>query len=205
MTEPTRDARSERKVFWSSVGASVVASIIVIILIQPLLSSFWTFLSSTGSDYLARLVDQMYKNAALGNRNWVVAVSAIVLLYVPFVNVIVLAVVRPLLRKMIARRDDDRKSQSIIQAIGALIVLTVLGLSVATPLASFIYTDLQLNASFEQRLHALAPHITDQQVKVLKADWALMTSKSDYLKIKDTMDLLASKANVKLPALLLSD
>lgn len=205
MPESTRDNQSERKLFWSSVAASVVASVIVIALIHPLLSSTWNFLSSTGSELLAGFVDRLYRNAALGNRNWVIALFALALLYVPFANVIVLAVTRPLFRKLFASTGPDGKHRSPVVILTTLIATTAFGMVLATVPASYIYADLQLNASFDQRLNALAPHLSDQQIKELKASWAMMTSKADYLKIREKMDVLADQANIKIPDPLLRD
>ena len=58
----------------------------------------------------------------------------------------------------------------------------------------------QLNTSFNQRVAALAPRITDQQVKELRARWALMEKRSDYLSIVADMDKLAKETGSKLPS-----
>lgn len=205
MSNPTNDDSSERKLFRSSVIASVVASVIVIVLIQPFLLLLWGFLSSTGNDFLGWFVDRLYQNAALGNRNWIIALFAIIVLYVPFTNVIVLAIARPLIRRASAQKKQDEKQGSLVGRTTTLIATSATGLVCATIIASYIYVDLQLNASFDQRLCALAPHLTDQQEEQLKASWAMMISKADYLKIKENMELYASQANVKLPDPLLTD
>lgn len=205
MQAPESENQSERKIFWWNVVASVVASIIVIALIQPLLTLFWDFLSSTGSALLNRFVDKLYKGAALGNRNWVIAILAIALLYVPFTNALVVAAVRPLIKKKLQNKAGDSKTRSKTVLLATLVAVSIIGIVLATIPAAFIYTDLQLNSSFNQRLQVLAPHLTDQQVKVLKASWASMTSKSDYLKIKNEMNRLADEAKIALPRPLLQD
>lgn len=197
--------QSERKIFWWNVVASVVASIVVIALIQPLLTLFWDFLSSTGNGLLNRFVDRLYGNAALGNRNWVIAALAILLLYLPFTNALVSAVARPLIKKRIQRMEGESKQKTLTALIASVVGLSIVGIIFTTPFAVYIYTDLQLNASFNQRLQVLSPHLSDQQTKTLLASWASMTSKSDYLKIKAEMDQLAAREKVTLPRPLLQD
>lgn len=207
MQPPEAETRnqSERKIFWWNVVASVVASIVVIALIQPLLTLFWDFLSSTGNAMLNRFVDRLYENAALGNRNWVIAAIAILLLYLPFTNALVVAVTRPLIKRIVQRKAEESKQKALAVLVTSLVGLSVIGLIIATPPAAYIYTDLQLNASFNQRLLVLTPHLSDKQVKDLLASWASMKSKSDYLKIRHEMDQLASQAKVTLPSPLLQD
>lgn len=197
--------QSERKIFWWNVVASVVASIVVIALIQPLLTLFWDFLSSTGNAVLNGFVDRLYENAALGNRNWVIAGFAILLLYLPFSNALVVGIARPFITKVVQRKDRESRHKTVALLVTSLVGLSVFGLIIATPAAAYIYTDLQLNASFNQRLLVLTPHLSDQQVKALLASWASMSSKNDYLKIKHEMDQLASQAKVRLPNPLLQD
>jgi hypothetical protein len=199
------ESQSDRKIFWWNVVASVVASIVFIALVQPLLTLLWDYLSSTGSAMLNVFVDHLYAHAAIGDRNWVVALLAIVFLYMPYVLVLSNAVNRPLAKKLAFPKGADSKPRSVGILIAAPIVASALGIAFATLPAAYIYTDIQLNASFNQRLQVLRPHIFDQQANAIKASWALMTSKSDYIKIKDEMDHLAAQAKIALPRPLLRD
>lgn len=115
-----------------------------------------------------------------------------------------LAITQPIIKKIAAARRNDAPL-SPVKFFAGVAVLLVIGLGSATFIASYIYADLQLNASFEQRLQVLAPHVTEKEVKELRASWALMTTKAHYLSIKSKMELLASQANIQLPAVLLRD
>jgi hypothetical protein len=59
-------------------------------------------------------------------------------------------------------------------------------------------SDLQLNASFNQRMAVLAPEITDLEAKRLRARWASMRSREDYLAITAGMDAVANQKGIKL-------
>jgi hypothetical protein len=61
------------------------------------------------------------------------------------------------------------------------------------------YTDLQLNTSFNQRMNALGPYATENEIRVLKSKWALMKTRTDFLKINERMDSSAKKSKITLP------
>jgi len=67
----------------------------------------------------------------------------------------------------------------------------------------FVYYDLQLNTSFKQRITVLSPHISEQQEKELRAQWASMKSRKDYENINRALEDAAKNKEVKLPKLLL--
>jgi hypothetical protein len=66
-------------------------------------------------------------------------------------------------------------------------------------LAAGMFVDLQLNTSFNQRLTVLAAVVPDETVKSLRADWAQMTSRKDYLALNTRIEQLASEKAVSLP------
>mgnify|MGYP003381899286 CR=1 FL=1 len=143
----------------------------------------------------------MYENASLGSRNWVVAVAATIFLFLP----INLLVVR-LYFKLVKRRHTqaDAKPRRLPEWLGAALALLFMVVSATVP-SAYIFTDLQLNASFDQRLTVLAPHITDQQVKELRAQWALMKSRDHHRAIQGQMQAYAAKASIHLPEPLLAE
>jgi hypothetical protein len=199
--ESSQTSSSERRVFLWNVIASVVASVVVIAFVQPFLSLVWDWLIGAGGAFIIRLVDMMYENASLGNRNWVVAVAASIFLFLP----INLLVVR-LYFKLVKRRytQAEPKPRRLPEWLGAALALLFMVVSATVP-SAYIFTDLQLNASFDQRLTVLAPHISDQQVKELRAQWALMKSRDHHRSIQGQMQAYADKAGIHLPEPLLAE
>ena len=203
--EPESDSdqsrKNDRRMFLWNVVASVVASVLVIAFVQPFLSLFWDALTGTGSSLLNGLVDRMYQNASLGNRNWVAAVAATIALFLP-INLIIVRIYF----KMRLRRRTQRipKPSKVPYWLNAAIALVLMLISATIP-AAYVFTDLQLNASFDQRLTVLAPHITDMQAKQLRARWAQMKSRADHRSIRTEMEGYASVANIRLPEPLLSE
>ncbi|MEI8665567.1 hypothetical protein P4S81_12920 [Pseudoalteromonas sp. B28] len=223
MTDQKLEKSISQKTFVASILASIVASIIVIALIQPLLTIFWHYISGTGSEYFNSFVDGFYQNAALGRRNWVISILAIILIYIPFVVTITIVVAKLVARNYLDRISEDKsklvarnyldkisedKSKTVVKRtikklIVFLFILVLAGLFISTLISSYIYTDMQLNTSFDQRLTVLKPHITVLQEEELKASWALMTSKNDYLVLNETMENYAKTYNIVLPRELL--
>lgn len=198
------------KVFLWNVIAGVVASVVVIAFIQPLLTMLWNFLTSTSSTMLNSLVDTIYKNAALGDRNWVAVGVALVILNVPMLAGI-LGLILGLRRKPV---HSDRPhalppmsllTMSMTRRVIAIFLAAVVGPFAILYLSISMFSDLQLNASFNQRMNVLAPHVSDQQLKQLRADWASMVSKADHKQIVIKMEDMASREHIKLPPLLLAD
>jgi hypothetical protein len=66
-----------------------------------------------------------------------------------------------------------------------------------------VFVDLQLNTSFQQRTTVLSPIISDVKFKELRAEWALMKNRNDYLKINKEMDDIAKNNGISLPEPLL--
>jgi len=86
---------------------------------------------------------------------------------------------------------------------GALVVVALflwIGMTFQTLLA---WADLQLNASFTQRLTVLAPKLSAQEHKEFLASWASMTSRRDYVTLNTLLEQTATSRGVKLPKVLL--
>jgi hypothetical protein len=65
------------------------------------------------------------------------------------------------------------------------------------------YVDMQLNASFQQRITILAPCLEIEQEEELKAHWAQMKNKEDFENIQLLMESYADSCSIDLPPNLL--
>jgi len=189
-----------------TVIASIIASVLVIFFVQPVLSLAWKLLLSN----IRFLSDLTYRHAALNMREE----NAFVLLLLVYSSLIGFFLGTSIyayssadaIRKQIAEPRMERFLRAITisslkSKLGAttvlLIVLIAGGVSMTVR-----FRDIQLNASFEQRLAVLAPHVSDQEYKELVAYWAGMQSEEDYRAIVEKMESLAKARGVKLPELL---
>lgn len=194
----------DSRLFWITIGAGILSSVLFTWLLDPFTKWVWLVSVDSTNAWLTAIQDAAYSNAALGKREWV---SALLFIYfatamVAFpVGLLGAHVVERLLIGQFPRFEHAartlRRTYRILEVVVAVLIL----------LTSFnlvrhcfdIYVDLQLNASFSQRLDVLAPHITSQQEKELRASWALMKSRRDYAAINRTIETLASAAAVPLP------
>lgn len=199
------EIQRERKVFLWNVIAGVAASTVFLVFIQPILTSLWDLISSMGGTLLGRFVDGIYEYAARDNRNFVPVLGALMVLYLPLILVFVTWPVVAVSQRLVGQDTEQSSKLKSRRSLAVKLALAFLSVLVGTPAAVCIYTDFQLNTSFEQRVAVLSPHISDSQLKVLRANWAAMDSKDKYLAIKASMERAAIDAKIKLPPSLLGD
>lgn len=177
----------------------VIAAIIVIIFVEPIIRWLWGLIIQFSAVTYDGYIDFIYRNAAFGKRNYVD-----VLLFMSFVSVLLGLLLRGLMlilggsKIRSVYRRIPYKAQTIIIVINVAVLTLVL-----FHYTILFYTDLQLNTSFEQRLTVLAPEISDQDYKEIKALWASMDSRGDFLALNAKMENLAAQNNVEIPRLLL--
>lgn len=177
------------------VIASVIASLLFVVVIQPLLRLVWSLVLSHGSRFLQGYVDSIYLNAALGHRNYV-DVVLLVLVYSASSGLFV-GMATVLTRRVIQPDPQPRKPRRYHLVLFWFMVLMF-------HLAAFysgvrIYADMQLNTSFQQRIRVLAPRLSDLQMKELEAAWASMQTRVDFLAIQMGMEQIAEQNNIVLP------
>ena len=184
-----------------SIIASIIASVLVIIFVKPIMNLIWGFMSWIGVNVYEGYIDTIYSNAALGQRDWV-SVTIFSFIVALLLGVITGAVTMVVLRERILKIKKKQHKNAIISK-SLHIIFGLAFLIALLLLLTSVYTDLQLNTSFQQRLTVLAPKISDQQYKSLNASWALMQSRTDYFDIVSEMERLADMHKIELPKLLL--
>lgn len=204
------ESPSENAGFRKSVNASLVAGIIMLIVLDPLVRFCWRVLLLFGSGAFEGVVNQVYRDAALGVRNWVL-VCLVSLGYTTAVGVYfgvtaALLAVRFTPRLAFALANAAKPPALARKPRNGTFWLFHF-LSCALLLTSFlwvadVFMDLQLNTSFEQRLTVLAASVDEHEIKTLRARWAMMHDRADYLKIVSDMETLADSKGIKLPPLL---
>ena len=90
-----------------------------------------------------------------------------------------------------------RRLRSVVGVFASIFFILCLLLIV-----SMTYSDLQLNASFQQRLTVLAPKIDEVEYRELQAVWAGMRSRADFVAVNTRMERLAEQHGIDLPKLL---
>lgn len=177
----------------TQVIVSLVSSLLFLLIIQPLLRGGYSFLLFTRS----RISDQIYQSASLGHRNFIE-----VIFLAGFAAFLMGSLVGSVLGGVV--RETPERGQELRRWVSRL-AHAVIGLAVIPVLVVTVmsFADLQLNVSFERRLTALAPVLSEQEEEVLRAQWASMMRRSDYVRINQSMEELARTRKVTLPKLLL--
>jgi len=194
-----------QRVFALNVVAGLVAAILFSLLLRPVSIVAWQFLTSASGSIFLAIQEKAVQNAALGKRDWIAPLFLVLVAGMGVAALIVL-IFLPVLRWLSRRRmsDKSRADRSRrrtfwfgywLLAAGAVCMTLWFGL-----IAFFGYVDLQMNASFSQRVDAISPYTDDDTIKRLRSDWALMKRLDDYRGINSRIDAIAAKANLKIPS-----
>ena len=184
--------RSELRV---GVVAGVIASVLVMIFVQPLLGWVWGATSRVLTFVASGLVDSVYRSAALGHRNYL----GVFLLVV--VTAALVGAVAGALAALFWPPSDAGPSRShrrLLFGIGALLLVLMVVVT------SMVSAELQYHTSFQQRLTVLAPAIDSQLEEELRSEWAQMRNRADFLSVTSRMGAVADSLDVDLPAQLLN-
>ena len=194
------------------IVSSLIATLIFLILLNPILHMLWNFIKSFSINMYSGISDSIYSGAALGQRNWLdfawlASVVAITGGIVVTKNVIIWKEIFRLRRLMQGEKEEPETPLSLYQTLKkaniTLSVAIALGIVVSFFFIFSAFTDLQLNTSFNQRLNAILSYISDQEAKVYKSSWATMKNRQDFEKINQKMEMVAGFNKIKLPENLL--
>jgi hypothetical protein len=193
--------RTSRNTFLVSVIASVVASIIVGIFIQPILASISDFVVSFIGVFYQGWIDGIYRQASGSTLFLAIFFITTFITGIPLFAAIGIMIGEYLVTRTLGPGRLQRAILGRTARIGRRI--TILGVAVMVPsifiVNARLYAEFQATATFEHRLMALEPVISDQERKELRGQWALMNSRTDYDRINGRFEELAKKYNAKLP------
>jgi hypothetical protein len=195
-----------RGIFWGSVAASIVASIIIIFFIQPFVPFVSSIVVGVVSLFYHGYVNGIYKQAAINTTD------AVVLSILGFVTlfpagVMLGAATSSLFFMRVLKRVEmmDRINTSRIFRVARnmIIVVSILFTPYLFIVNERFYVACQASATFQQRMMALAPVLSDVERKALLSQWALMKGRDDYDKINTQLEGIASNRHVEIPPALI--
>ena len=180
---------------------------------EPIIKWLWGLIVQVSAFTFDGFISFVYQNAAMGKRNYIdvlffmfIATAAIVYI---IENTIKVNPIQKNDKKSVNKTSGAHKENTapkkkllnfnyaVFYLSAAVMVILILFLTVS------VFSELQLNTSFEQRLTVLAPVISEQENKEIKASWASMKNREDFLTINAKMENLAGQNNIVLPKLLL--
>lgn len=199
------------------VISSIIGSLIFLFL-QPLLTITWKFIKEISTSTYSGYVNGIYKNAAHGQNDSLI----FMLLYMIMIAVIGLGFmsffrIRRRYRQLINKSQKEKKDEIIENAdqpkklinfykyfLSVWYFLLPVGRIVFFSYLLETFVVVQLNTSFNQRINALSPYISELTEKKLKSEWALMKTVEDFQKIDSQIITLGSNAKIELPKNLLN-
>lgn len=208
------------KTIRKGIIASVIASVIFMIVLEPLMKILWSFFNNTSNKIYNSYLDSIFTNAAIGHRNHldfmtyyietVFLFGVLFLILIRSNSIIRQHKEKESISKIKTKEEFERKSEElkiraskIIKQLRILFISEIVfgSISLIIMLSSLFkeYANLQLNSTFNQRTNAIAPYIDDQQQKILNSKWALMKSKDEYIEIKHYIEKIAKDNNINLP------
>lgn len=185
--------------FRKNLLVSLVTSVLVLIFVEPILKLSANGLMWLGANISESFTKSVYSSAALGLREKYSFISLMLIL--SMLAGAATGAIASSLRTRSTGHNHPTTSRNGFKKFINILVASVMIFSGLNIMASN-FIELQLNASFSQRLTVLSAKIPEQQVRDLRASWALMSGRSDYEAITAEMNRLAAAAQVKLPAAL---
>jgi len=211
------------KEFKKEIITGCIVSFIILFFIQPTVIFIWDILRKISLNQYSEFLDNTYRNAALGQRNWVDCINIYLIFYITFLFISIFSIKfrndikeyehkekiksfqneNEKLEYLNNRRNSyDKKARLIKKNLNKIRILTyIVQISVLLIFSTFVFStfvDLQLNSSFNQRFNIVAPFIDEHEEEVIKAQWASMENRKDYENINNRLNQIALKNKFKL-------
>lgn len=193
----------------------LLGSAIFFIVLQPLILLAWNFIQYISGNTYNFFVDAVYEASATEDYQ-VIEFFTACFLQVSFVGIpIFYALIKEeefkkfKQAKMRVKKENYslenietkiRKLEKTKKTLSkVIIVLTVLMTLALFLLLTESYVTRKTILDYHQKVNAISPYISDNDLKKIKSDWALMKTQEDYNKIIEKLKSIAKSQNIKLP------
>jgi hypothetical protein len=186
----------EESRFWTSrtFWVKTIVTTLVASAIAPFFQTILIWLSniivsSIGFFYNGYL-DSLYYDAAQNPADSLIYIMFFLLAFAPML-LTVAAIMSMFIRPK--TQETPKRVRYMFVAVTVVTIIPFL-IAVAGPAVS-----IRANATFQRRLMALTPVISDAERKQLLGQWAMINSKASYQNINKQIEELATKYNAPLP------
>jgi len=163
---------------------------------DPIFSFVGRVMLYFGSIFMSAYLDRLYSEVAAGDMNY--SYLLVLLIYGSIVCSGITVIFYFGLR-MFREKEEAKKIDEIQHSIKRRVLFSLLSILLAIFLIGDSYLRLKISTTFNQHLTILAPHISDKEYKELKANYALMKSERDYLRLREKMECIAQENKLELP------
>ncbi len=184
------------------IVVGLVSSVIFAIFVQPILTLTWNMIVILSNNIYLVFMQDIYRSIARPQQD---SIDLMIFIYVSMaVSFIVLLMARiNLLEQDIYEISTGKHTPnaSRIKRYGRFMLAVALFSIVAIFIGIVVpnFAKEQYLRSFQQRMTVLAPYITEQQEEEVRAKWAMMKDRDDYLAVNQILEQLASQHNIVLP------
>ncbi len=182
--------------------SSVIASCIFLVLLEPILRGITAVLFGFGAGLFRAYTDRLFAQAAL----LAPPESSFELLTMVVGFIVALGIGYTAGRISFWRRVSGAKRrprpvdlEKLRRFPWPLLIMDVIAILALIGLTYSHLFQLRVISSFKQHMTAIAPYITDEQVKKLYSDWTQMRGEGDYRKIYTEISRIAAEHDIRLP------
>lgn len=183
-----------------AILTSIIATILFVYLLDPILKFIGTLLFEFGSSIFRSYIDNLFQKAAL------LVIPDPSTSLVNFMEGAISGTLISLTALLFFRKQlsEIKKVSNAISFVDKYLRWTLLLVSlVYIPMTLLtIYSNefqSKIVSSFNQHLVAIAPYISDNEIKLLKSEWTQMKSQKDYDAIYIKLNQIAQKNKIILP------
>ena len=184
------------------IGTSLISTIIFLYCLNPILKLVSLILFRFSGTLFHAYTDRLFAQAALG----VGPDPALLLFTLTMVAIagFFTAIVLIFAIKLSERLQLNRVSSVSVRSISRRKIALLIAVAVVNDFVSLLflyntYFQLRITSSFRQHVTAIAPYVSDHDMKVVLSRWTQMKGEADYIALYADLKAIADKNNIVLP------
>jgi hypothetical protein len=218
MSTSSKGQMTVRQIWAISIITSLIASAIFLIFFEPLLKWSASVFTGSASSVVRLLVDGAYLEAVAASQAGAIF-KIMVMVATPYLilsiaisgaTVAIIKRINNLVKDGGTKDDEDDSETQPIKSdfifthrnkIGwSLFAISLLvNVSWYTYTIASAYISIQAHSSFDRRMMALAPVVSDAERNQLYREWSFVASEADYEALMSRMETLAASKRQQLP------
>lgn len=191
------------------IVTSLVGSVVFLYLLDPIIGWIYKTISSIGVGYIVGFLDSIYKSVAMGARDYsyqiVFSTHLLIIAVIVCCNLFVISVsfFNNKLKKDPTALELWIKKISEISTWKTICSIVLVSLLFVFPAFKSITADTfaaLIIREFEHRIVIISPYASDQEIKLIRSQFARINGRADYKEIMKRVEKIAAEHDLKLPS-----
>lgn len=189
------------------IATGVIGSVLAALVIQPIVGNIGKYIIENSGEVFRTAIDHAYATAP-DIKSEAALLAIIEFIYSIFIflwGTMAGALVGASIYKSNTPNHEDKGSKickfcawtrpfvPVTFSVAGIILVAF-----ATSASALDNISISVNQDYNRKLQIIEPYITNEQLKLIHSQWALIHTKSDYEKLSKQMDDVISKANIRL-------